>query len=86
MSWNRPTAKSSVAPPSNWVRKTCSAETTDAFFEESRSTVYTVAWRVRGEWSLLCFGRLVNSVSMPFLSWSSQTMSRLISGLCVVIV
>ena len=49
--------------------------------EPLTSTVYTVACRVRGEWSLLCRGRLANSRSMPARSWSSHTMSLRISGL-----
>ena len=68
------------------VLNTCSAETTVRLLAFATSTVYTVAWRVSGEWSLLCRGRLVKSVCMPALSWSSQIMSLRISGLYAVIV
>jgi hypothetical protein len=69
-----------VAPPSSEVRNTCSADTTSACVPFTL-TVYTVAWRVSGEWSLLCRGSWVKSVSMPARSWSSQTISLRISGL-----
>ena len=84
MSWTFPTANSSVAPPSSGrCGKTCSAVITDAcpFVITSVVTVYTVAWRDSGARSLLCFGRLRNSVVRPDMSRSIHSMSRRISGL-----